>query len=101
MPEIPQIAKRTWEELIRDIDVLLSGDEVEIEAMRALLATYESNPADWSKYALFDPYKYTRNLVSAGNGKYNLLVLAWDVGKARFALSAGAGIHTSNSCPTR
>jgi len=48
----------------------------------------QSNPADWKKYANFDPYKYTRNLVDDGNGKFNLLVLAWGEGQGRCASGA-------------
>ncbi|KAI3645040.1 hypothetical protein MP228_011204 [Amoeboaphelidium protococcarum] len=32
---------------------------------------------DWRQYAFYDPYRYTRNLVDDGNGKYNLLLLCW------------------------
>ena len=43
----------------------------------------QSNEADWKKYAHFDQFKYTRNLVDDGNGKFNLLVLCWGEGQAR------------------
>ena len=45
----------------------------------------QSNEADWKKYVNFDPYKYTRNLVDDGNGKFNLIVLCWSEGQARCA----------------
>lgn len=44
----------------------------------------QSNDEDWQKYANFDSHKYTRNFVDDGNGKFNLLVLAWGEGHARF-----------------
>ncbi|KAJ3306737.1 hypothetical protein HDV03_004368 [Kappamyces sp. JEL0829] len=46
------------------------------------MAAYQSNAQDWQRYALFDPARYTRNLVCDGNGKYNLLVLCWAPGQA-------------------
>ena len=42
--------------------------------------SYKSNPGDWRKYAKFDKYKYTRNLVHEGNGKFNLMLLCWAPG---------------------
>lgn len=44
----------------------------------------QSNEDDWKRYAVFDPNKYTRNLVDDGNGKFNLMVLAWGEGHHRF-----------------
>ena len=44
--------------------------------------SYTVDGKDWQKYAHWDPFKYTRNLVSDGNGKYNLLILCWPMGKA-------------------
>ena len=44
--------------------------------------SYTVDGKDWHKYAHWDPFKYTRNLVSDGNGKYNLLILCWPMGKA-------------------
>jgi hypothetical protein len=41
---------------------------------------YKSDESEWSKYAISDPHKYTRNLVDDGNGKYNLLLLVWPPG---------------------
>ncbi len=35
---------------------------------------------DWRKFAKFDKYKYTRNLVHEGNGKFNLMLLCWAEG---------------------
>lgn len=60
------------------------------------LLRYQSEPTDWAKFALLDAHKYknapsrrinlaryTRNLVDDGNGKFNLMLLAWNVGQAR------------------
>ncbi|KAI8901107.1 RmlC-like cupin domain-containing protein [Globomyces pollinis-pini] len=51
-----------------------------IDRIKELFKSYKSDKADWINYALFDPHKYTRNLVDDGNGKYNLIVLCWGVG---------------------
>jgi len=53
---------------------------VNIEMVNHLMLTYKSNPREWRKYAKFDRYTYTRNLVDAGNGKFNLLILCWGEG---------------------
>lgn len=50
----------------------------------------QSNAADWKKYVNWDPYKYTRNLVDDGNGKFNLIVLCWGEGQARLVEGASA-----------
>jgi len=44
------------------------------------LGAYNTKMADWKKYAKFDKYKYTRNLVHEGNGKFNLMLLCWAAG---------------------
>ncbi|KAG0286776.1 Cysteine dioxygenase [Linnemannia gamsii] len=48
------------------------------------MTNYVSNEEDWKKYAHFDKGRYTRNLVDDGNGKFNLMILAWpeNVGSA-------------------
>ena len=48
----------------------------------ALMEQYKSNEREWGMYAFADASRgYTRNLVSRGNGKSNLLVLVWTPGK--------------------
>jgi cysteine dioxygenase len=46
----------------------------DVDRIQQIMANYESNASDWNQYALFDEGRYTRNLVSAGNGKFNLMV---------------------------
>ncbi|KAI7831546.1 cysteine dioxygenase type I, partial [Gamsiella multidivaricata] len=55
----------------------LDSDGVDVERVQKLMANYTSNKNDWAKYALFDKGRYTRNLVDDGNGKFNLMILAW------------------------
>ncbi|KAG0267428.1 Cysteine dioxygenase [Mortierella polycephala] len=55
----------------------LDSKEVDVERVQTLMSNYTSNQADWAKYAYFDKGRYTRNLVDDGNGKFNLMILAW------------------------
>ncbi|KAI1309938.1 Cysteine dioxygenase [Mortierella claussenii] len=62
----------------------LSCEGVDVGRVKALMSNYVSNEDDWKKYAHFDKNRYTRNLVDDGNGKFNLMILAWpeNVGSA-------------------
>lgn len=73
-------------ELTEELSKVFSSDKVNVDYVKALLASYKSNPADWKQYAKFDQYRYTRNLVDTGNGKYNLIALCWGEGQ-------GSSIH--------
>ncbi|KAF9080813.1 Cysteine dioxygenase [Mortierella sp. GBA35] len=55
----------------------LDSKEVDVARVQKLMSNYTSNKADWAKYAMFDKGRYTRNLVDDGNGKFNLMILAW------------------------
>ncbi|GJJ78650.1 cysteine dioxygenase [Entomortierella parvispora] len=55
----------------------LDSEDVDVERVQKIMANYSSNPEDWAKYAMFEKSRYTRNLVDDGNGKFNLMILAW------------------------
>ena len=74
------IFQNSWLDLVNNLLNFLHF-KVNIEEVEELLGNYKSNPADWRKYAKFDKYKYTRNLVHEGNGKFNLMLLCWAPGK--------------------
>lgn len=76
----------TMDELIAELHEVFKSDRVNIEYVNHLMLSYRSNPADWKKFAKFDRYRYTRNLVDAGNGKFNLMILCWGEGH-------GSAIH--------
>ncbi|XP_059481214.1 cysteine dioxygenase type 1 [Neocloeon triangulifer] len=76
----------TFEQLQEGLRELFSQDSVNVEQVRELMLAYRSDPREWKKYAKFDRFKYTRNLVDEGNGKYNLIVLCWGEGH-------GSAIH--------
>jgi len=52
-----------------------------------------SNPDDWRKYAVLEKDTYTRNLVNAGNGKFNLMVVYWDKNNPRSPIHDHSGSH--------
>lgn len=76
----------TLRELVDALHEAFKTDHVIIDDVLELMASYRSNPAEWKKYAKFDRYRYTRNLVDEGNGKFNLMVLCWGEGH-------GSAIH--------
>ncbi|XP_055379469.1 cysteine dioxygenase type 1 [Condylostylus longicornis] len=72
----------TLQELIDALYVEFESNYVNIEMVNHLMLSYKSNPKEWQKFAKWDRYKYTRNLVDAGNGKFNLMILCWNEGQA-------------------
>nr|XP_060617916.1 cysteine dioxygenase type 1 [Anolis sagrei ordinatus] len=93
-PEQTELCKaHSLEELIRILHQLFAGDKVNVDEVQTLMESYESNPEEWSQYAQFDQFRYTRNLVDKGNGKFNLMILCWGEGH-------GSSIHdhTDSHC---
>lgn len=76
----------TLQDLIRELHVVFESDSVNVEYVHHLMSSYKSNPAEWRRFAKFDRYRYTRNLVDEGNGKFNLMILCWGEGH-------GSAIH--------
>ncbi|KAL3096917.1 hypothetical protein niasHS_002633 [Heterodera schachtii] len=74
------------DKLVLKIRELLDENEVNFGEVQRILEEYKSEPKDWRKFTHFDEHKYTRNLVDAGNGKYNLMILCWGPGM-------GSSIH--------
>ncbi|CAL4069346.1 unnamed protein product, partial [Meganyctiphanes norvegica] len=67
----------TLDELRTELHRVFDEDHVNVDYVKELMESYQSKPADWKKYALWDRYKYTRNMVDEGNGKFNLMLLCW------------------------
>jgi len=65
------------EELVALLHKAFATDQVDVDYVNEILESYKSNVADWKKFAKFDRYKYTRNLVDEGNGRFNLMLLCW------------------------
>ncbi|XP_033946913.1 cysteine dioxygenase type 1 [Pseudochaenichthys georgianus] len=74
------------EDLIKILHQIFESDNINVEEVQHIMEAYESNPQDWMKHAKFDQYRYTRNLVDEGNGKFNLMILCWGEGH-------GSSIH--------
>ncbi|XP_061391356.1 cysteine dioxygenase type 1 [Musca vetustissima] len=70
----------TLNDLIAALHQEFATNYVNIEMVNHIMLSYKSNPKEWKKFAKFDRYKYTRNLVDAGNGKFNLMILCWGEG---------------------
>ncbi|XP_065661120.1 cysteine dioxygenase type 1 isoform X2 [Hydra vulgaris] len=76
----------TLTKLIEKLNELFDHEKVNVDEVQDAMETYQSNLPEWKKYAHFDDYRYTRNLVDSGNGKFNLILLCWGEGH-------GSGIH--------
>ncbi|RVE43281.1 hypothetical protein evm_012072 [Chilo suppressalis] len=70
------------EKLVEELHKVFSQERVNVQEVQALMAGYKSNPKDWKKFAKFDRFRYTRNLVDSGNGAFNIMVLCWGPGHA-------------------
>lgn len=65
----------------------LASEDVDVDKVKQLMELYESDEAEWGRFALSDASKgYTRNGVVNINGNANLLILVWSPGK-------GSAIH--------
>ncbi|PSN36272.1 Cysteine dioxygenase type 1 [Blattella germanica] len=84
--KLPATGIVSLQDLIRELHSAFESDSVNIEYVQHLMSSYKSRPVDWKKYAKFDRYRYTRNLVDEGNGKFNLMILCWGEGH-------GSAIH--------
>lgn len=76
----------TLKDVIRHLNESFKTDHVNIDRVQDIMSAYRSNPQEWKRYAKFDRYRYTRNLVDEGNGRFNLMVLCWGEGH-------GSAIH--------
>ncbi|KAF9144599.1 Cysteine dioxygenase [Linnemannia schmuckeri] len=86
---VPVLVPTSLDELVKLLHAELGSngldsEGVDVDRVKALMTNYASNEEDWKKYAHFDKGRYTRNLVDDGNGKFNLMILAWpeNVGSA-------------------
>ncbi|XP_022646688.1 cysteine dioxygenase type 1-like [Varroa jacobsoni] len=82
----------TLQKLIVELYKVFESDSVNIEQVKQLMSSYQGDPAEWSKYAKYEPGKYTRNLVNEGNGKFNLMILCWS-GSVKSSIHDHADAH--------
>lgn len=74
------------QDLIAGLHELFAEDVVNIDLVQKWMESYPGNKNDWRKFEKVDKYRYTRNLVDEGNGRFNLMLLAWGEGM-------GSSIH--------
>ncbi|XP_041105215.1 cysteine dioxygenase type 1-like [Polyodon spathula] len=93
MEQTEVMKPETLNDLIKVLHQIFSSDTVNVEEVQNLMESYESKPQEWMAYAQFDKFRYTRNLVDEGNGKFNLMILCWGEGH-------GSSIHdhTDSHC---
>ncbi|XP_045782655.1 cysteine dioxygenase type 1 [Maniola jurtina] len=70
------------ETLVQELHRVFSKSHVNIQEVQSLMSAYKSDPKQWRKFAKFDRFRYTRNLVDAGNGLFNIMILCWGPGHA-------------------
>lgn len=76
LKNVPSV--QSLSELMDELNRVFEQDHVNIEYVNHLMLSYKSNPAEWKKFAKFDRFRYTRNLIDNGtSGKFNLMVLCW------------------------
>ncbi|KAF5404530.1 Cysteine dioxygenase type I [Paragonimus heterotremus] len=77
------------DQLRTELHRIFMHELVDIDEVKQLLASLCCATSDWEKYAYFDEFRYTRNLIDDGNDKFNLILLCWGEGQA-------TGIHEHN-----
>ena len=48
---------KNFEELTKGIRELFQDDNINVEVVQSFMASYKSNPSEWSKFAMFDPHR--------------------------------------------
>jgi len=74
------------QDLIAGLHELFAEDNVNVDLVQKWMESYPADKNDWRKFEKIDKYRYTRNLVDEGNGRFNLMLLAWGEGM-------GSSIH--------
>lgn len=69
IPTLDALCVRLREEFQRGTDDLE-------HRIKRVLGQYRADPEEWGQFAVFDPYKYTRNLIEQ-NEHYLLMLLCW------------------------
>lgn len=68
-------------EVMMNLREEFSTDKWNRDTVRDILSRYDQNCGDWKQYERYDDHKYVRVLIDAGNEKYNLVILCWNVGQ--------------------
>ncbi len=54
----------TWQELLDGVRESFSTEQVDVDRLRTLMNSYQSQRSDWEQYALFDPHTYVLKLTA-------------------------------------
>lgn len=68
------------DDLIFKLHNAFSSDLANVDHLKFLMNSLKPVESEWQKYAKFDKFRYTRNLVNVGNDKFNLILLCWGAG---------------------
>ncbi|XP_065126394.1 cysteine dioxygenase type 1 [Paramisgurnus dabryanus] len=93
MEQTEVVKPESLDDLIKTLHKIFESDSINVDEVQSIMEAYESKPQEWMKFAKFDQYRYTRNLVDEGNDKFNLMILCWGEGH-------GSSIHdhTDSHC---
>ena len=53
----------TLDDVVKGLHVLFEDDHVNVEEVISFLSSYRSNPADWAKYANYDPHRWDDDIM--------------------------------------
>ena len=51
----PTSGPDSLEDLVQRLQKIFESEEVDIESVKQLMASYKSNPEDWARFVRFDP----------------------------------------------
>ena len=54
----PERGPDSLEELVQKLQKMFEAEQVDIESVKNLMASYKSNPEDWARFARFDPSRF-------------------------------------------
>jgi len=69
---------QTMSDVVDGLMHFFSTNDVNTNQVKAFMESYKGDKNQWQDYAIFDQYKYTRNLIHEGNGKFNLILVCWN-----------------------
>eukprot|EP00040_Diaphanoeca_grandis_P009915 m.50778 g.50778 ORF g.50778 m.50778 type:complete len:234 (-) comp21345_c1_seq1:68-769(-) len=93
----PEEKNISFSELKTKLSELLEEDKADCDLIREALNAYKTDVKDWEQFTNWDEHTYTRNLIDSGNGKYNLMLLCWNLGQAS-SIHDHAGSHCFMKC---
>ena len=65
---------KSMEDVVKGLHVLFEEDCVNVEEVISFLDSYRSNPADWAKYANYDPHRFCEALFTSHLMLFNTML---------------------------